>query len=256
MALTDQPYLPLFVRDWLSNLKLKTCKAESHGIMINTMCLMHLSETYGKILLNQKFKQTDKQILNFASQLAKFLPFDLLEVQKGLTELIDEKALIIDGDFLICKRMVKDAEISTIRANIGKEGGEKSAKNRGYFAQAKGQANDEAKGQANTVIEYAIEIVNYFNKVSGKNYEPDSKQTIKFIKSRFKEKFTLEDFKKVIDLKCGQWKNDDKMKQYIRPETLFGSKFESYLNEIPRSGNKIKNVVFESLEPNPEWTKR
>ncbi|WP_436665978.1 conserved phage C-terminal domain-containing protein [Lactobacillus acidophilus] len=35
----------------------------------------------------------------------------------------------------------------------------------------------------------------------------------------------------MIDVKSKQWLTDQKMKQYLRPETLFGTKFESYLNE-------------------------
>jgi hypothetical protein len=44
------------------------------------------------------------------------------------------------------------------------------------------------------------------------------------------EGFTVGDFKKVIDNKTAEWL-DTKMEQYLRPETLFGTKFESYLNQ-------------------------
>ena len=50
--------------------------------------------------------------------------------------------------------------------------------------------------------------------------------------ARIKEGFTLEDFKRVIDWKVSKWIGTD-MEQYLRPETLFGTKFESYLNEAP-----------------------
>ena len=50
------------------------------------------------------------------------------------------------------------------------------------------------------------------------------------------EDFTVEDFKKVIDIKVAAWKDDPKMSQYLRPATLFGTKFEGYLNEpMPNS---------------------
>ena len=41
----------------------------------------------------------------------------------------------------------------------------------------------------------------------------------------------MEDFKKVIDIKVQEWGKNEKMNKYLRPETLFGTKFESYLNE-------------------------
>ena len=74
------------------------------------------------------------------------------------------------------------------------------------------------------------DIIDYLNERSGKQYRSSGKKTQGLIKARFKEGFTLTDFQKVIDHKCGQWKGG-KMDQYLRPETLFGPKFEGYLNE-------------------------
>ena len=59
-------------------------------------------------------------------------------------------------------------------------------------------------------------------------------KTIREIKARLNEGFKLEDFKIVIDNKCSEWLNDKKMNQYLRPDTLFGTKFESYLNQKPK----------------------
>jgi uncharacterized phage protein (TIGR02220 family) len=58
-----------------------------------------------------------------------------------------------------------------------------------------------------------------------------TKTNLSAIESRIKEKFKIEDFSKVIDHKIKEWKDDPKMKKYIRPETLFGSKFNGYLVE-------------------------
>ena len=62
-------------------------------------------------------------------------------------------------------------------------------------------------------------------------YRATGKKTQSLIQARFNEKFTVDDFKKGIDVKTSQWLNDSKMNSYLRPETLFGTKFESYLNE-------------------------
>ena len=146
MALTDQPYLPLYVDDWMNNNDLKMCSPGAHGLLITVMCLMHKSnDGYGVILLKQKFKQTNKQVYNFACQLAKMCAFDLLEIEKYLSELLDENRLIIDGDYLINKRMVKDAKTSQNRAEAGSSGGKKTQeKNKEFastFAKAKNGAN-------------------------------------------------------------------------------------------------------------------
>ena len=74
------------------------------------------------------------------------------------------------------------------------------------------------------------EIVQYLNQKTGKHFKSTSKATQRHIKARFTDGFVLDDFKQVIDNKCGDWLRDRKMKEYLRPETLFGAKFESYLN--------------------------
>lgn len=76
-----------------------------------------------------------------------------------------------------------------------------------------------------------VEIVDYLNKSTSKNFRHTSAKTRDSIKARWNEGFRLEDFKKVIDIKTAEWKNDKKMSAYLRPETLFGTKFESYLNQ-------------------------
>ncbi|MBQ8993083.1 MAG: conserved phage C-terminal domain-containing protein [Turicibacter sp.] len=85
--------------------------------------------------------------------------------------------------------------------------------------------------QSPTVSIPYSEIVDYLNQKIGTQYRSTSKKTQSLIKSRFNEGFTLEDFKTVIDKKSFQWLNNSKMQTYLRPETLFGSKFEGYLNE-------------------------
>ena len=74
------------------------------------------------------------------------------------------------------------------------------------------------------------EIVQYLNQKTGKHFKSTSKATQRHIKARFTDGFVLDDFKQVIDKKCSDWLRDQKMKEYLRPETLFGTKFESYLN--------------------------
>lgn len=76
------------------------------------------------------------------------------------------------------------------------------------------------------------EVVDYLNEKTGKQYRSTTKATQTVIKARFKEGFTLDDFKKVIDTKTADWLKDSKMSEYLRPKTLFGAdKFEGYLNQ-------------------------
>lgn len=74
------------------------------------------------------------------------------------------------------------------------------------------------------------EIINHLNKCAGKNYKPNSKIAISNINSRLKEGYEFDDFIKVIEIKTIKWKGSQ-MEDYLTPNTLFGNKFESYLNE-------------------------
>jgi hypothetical protein len=140
MALRDQPYLPLYIQDIMTDEKLNECCAATHGIYIKgIMCLMHKSHTYGKLLLKQKYKQTENQNKNFASQLVKHLPYLEIEIEEALKELIRENVCFYENDYLCQKRMIRDNEISEARAISGKKGGLKTQE----FAKGKIQANTE-----------------------------------------------------------------------------------------------------------------
>lgn len=73
------------------------------------------------------------------------------------------------------------------------------------------------------------EIINYLNNKLKTNYRVKNKVTQKHINARLDDGFTIDDFKTVIDKKYREWNGTD-MQQYLRPETLFGTKFEGYLN--------------------------
>lgn len=75
------------------------------------------------------------------------------------------------------------------------------------------------------------EIIQHLNEKTKSHYRFTTKKTKSLIKARFNEGFKLNDFKKVIDIKVDEWLEDDKMNKFLRPETLFGTKFESYLNQ-------------------------
>lgn len=72
-------------------------------------------------------------------------------------------------------------------------------------------------------------IVEYLNEKAGTQYKPTTAKTKTAIHARAAEGFTLDDFKTVIDKKCKEWIGTE-YEKYLRPETLFGTKFEGYLN--------------------------
>lgn len=99
------------------------------------------------------------------------------------------------------------------------------------------------------------EIVEHLNQRAGTHYKATTANTRKLIKARLKEGFTVEDIKLVIDKKCADWLNNRDMVQYLRPETLFGNKFESYLNaqSRPYASQNNPNQQATHIDLNKAW---
>ena len=109
----------------------------------------------------------------------------------------------------------------------------------------------EKSEENNTNNEIIKNVVSYLNLVCGTRYMSNSKKTKSCIIARINDGFKEEDFKTVIDKKFKSW-NGTKMQEYLRPETLFGNKFEGYLNQeiyeqkndsyIDKINNRIEDV--------------
>lgn len=86
-------------------------------------------------------------------------------------------------------------------------------------------------------------IINHLNIILGSKFKPGVQKTQDLITARLKEGFTEEDFYTVIDKKYAEWNGTDFAK-YLRPSTLFGTKFEGYLNQVDgAAGAKGKNTT-------------
>lgn len=84
--------------------------------------------------------------------------------------------------------------------------------------------------------------IEYLNKVSNKNFDAKNKSSQTFVRARYEEGRTIDDFKVVIDKKCSQWL-DGEMCQYLRPSTLFNAaKFENYLNESDGKSKALQEL--------------
>lgn len=105
---------------------------------------------------------------------------------------------------------------------------------------------------------YIVEIIDYLNKKTGKKFSNSTASTRKSINARINEGFTVDEFKKVIDVKTKDWLNTD-MNKYLRPATLFGTKFESYLNEsvnqqpTPPNNPSTKSTQTFDINEGEDW---
>lgn len=92
--------------------------------------------------------------------------------------------------------------------------------------------------------QYIKTVVDYLNKKAGTKYRASTEDTAKHIRARLNENFTLDDFFAVIDKKCAEWMGTE-FEKFLRPKTLFGTKFESYLNQRSGARRGANGVVLD-----------
>jgi predicted phage replisome organizer/uncharacterized phage protein (TIGR02220 family) len=103
-------------------------------------------------------------------------------------------------------------------------------------------------------------IVSYLNEKAGTKYKATTAKTKTAINARLSDGFTVEDFKVVIDKKCAEWIGTE-FEKFLRPETLFGTKFEGYLNarvvaEKPKARTVRKEIVPGWMDKQPQESEK
>ena len=139
---------------------------------------------------------------------------------------------LLEGDGMLIKKAdTKKTTITIVNYDSWQERETTERPQKNHEETTKGLRKDtnNKENKENKENNY-ICIVDYLNKKANKGFKANAKATQRFIDARINEGFSIDDFKQVIDIKSNQWLGGD-MEQYLRPQTLFGTKFESYLNE-------------------------
>lgn len=110
--------------------------------------------------------------------------------------------------------------------------------------------DNNSRAEPDGVADKTKTIIDYLNEKTDSHYKATTPKTKQLVQARLKEGFTVDDFKTVIDKKTATWLNDNKMNKYLRPLTLFGTKFEDYLNEKVK-GQPDKNDPYYTEKINP-----
>ena len=96
---------------------------------------------------------------------------------------------------------------------------------------------DNMSDKSDDVIPYS-EIIEYLNEKTGRSFR-NVDANKKLIKARWNDGYKLDDFKTVIDNMVANWSgkefNGTPAETYLQPKTLFSNKFDSYLNQIPKT---------------------
>lgn len=185
-------------------------------------------QTYG-------YQRKDHNLsLNFIS---KATNIHKMQIQRELASLIDRKIISIVAEATFSKPRIiafnKNcnewlcSEQLAKKLTVSKDDNHTVSENANTTVS---ELANQIKKKENTKEIY-ISIIDYLNIKANKKYKSTTKKIQSLIDARLKEGFTLDELKRVIDIKTSQWVNNPEMNKYLRPETLFGNKFESYLNE-------------------------
>ena len=197
MALRNQPYIPLYVQDYMTDEKLNMCSWATQGVYIKIMCVLHKQENYGSILFKQNGKQNRSKELNrvkhFASILIRQIPCTMEDMESAIEELVENGVLDINENMLFQRRMVKDGEISEIRSKAGKKGGGNPLLIK-QKAKQKGGENDPKNG------------INEFKQKDKQKPEDEYEYENEFINRELKEKKDSKEKEKTpFDLVVEEW---------------------------------------------------
>lgn len=91
--------------------------------------------------------------------------------------------------------------------------------------------------------ELATKVVRLLNERTGSSFKANTKATVSLVNARAKEGYGYGDFKAVIENRAAKWGDDPKMREYLRPSTLFSPKFEGYLSEARREVERAERFA-------------
>lgn len=140
------------------------------------------------------------------------------------TQYTDEKSQLVVEENGTYTRCIQNVSILDTQDRLGKD---RLGKDR----------IDNMSVKTDVSIPYS-EIIDYLNEKTGRSFR-NIDANKKLIKARWNDGYKLDDFKTVIDNMVANWIgkefNGTPAETYLQPKTLFSNKFDSYLNQIPKT---------------------
>ena len=217
--------------------------ALNNRIALASNCVLDLSKKYVK------------------ASIANALDFTLAEFDQFVIYLLEECDLIIETELGITTNEVQENYVKVSEKRMRNKAGyvkntilktaESSTKLAGTGIQPTGMQIQPSENIQSKVKETKVNkskvnkrddvviILNDLNERLGlkKGFSANSEKTQSLILARLRDGFSVDDFIIVNEKKTNSWKTDPNMCKFLRPETLYGNKFEGYLNEIIVSDN-------------------
>ena len=216
-------------------------------IWIRILCLASKSNENGSLMITNELPYTPELLAHKFKKTTTQIEYALGVMQKlGMIEIIDNIICVSNwAKYQSVDELAKIREQTRLRVAKCRENKKLIECNATSNATVTQNCNDFAlisnssSSSNNSKSNDYKEIVDYLNNKINASYKYTTKKTQQLINARKKEGFSVEDFKKVIDNMFAKW-NGTEYEQYLRPETLFGTKFEGYLNQQPIKQNTQK----------------
>lgn len=220
-------------------------------IWFKLLCLAGKMNNSGVFIMNDKIAYTDKMLATIFRRKEATVQMALKTFEQfGMVEIVDGVITIPNWnkhqslDALEKKReyqkelMRKRREEQKRLCEANSETNSETNSDANVSRLDKEEEREEEQDKIRDKESIYTSVISYLNEKAGTKYRATTPKTQALIRAREREGFTLDDFKAVIDKKCAEWMGRD-MEKYLRPETLFGPKFEGYLNEKGRGKNGI-----------------
>ena len=221
-------------------------------VWFKLLCLAGKNNNSGVFMLNERIAYTDEMLATIFRKDVNTVRFALKTFADfGMVELVDNVITIPNwGKHQTLdayeKKKERDRLYQQKRREAQKPMISTSEKSSDKSPDVVALEEDKEKEEDKDINIYSS-IISYLNEKANTNYRISSSKTKTLIKARLNEGFVEDDFKTVIDNKTSEWIHTD-MEKYLRPETLFGTKFESYLNQ--KVGGKHGNNRLSSFRQN------
>ena len=226
-------------------------------VWFKLLCLAGKMNNSGVFMMNNQLAYTDKMLATIfrmkestvTMALQTFEQFGMIEIIDGVITIphwnkhqsLDAYEKKKERD-----RLYQAERRANQKALIAQSSDSKAIQSSYVAVSDKEEDKDIEKDKDNNILSVPYsEIIDYLNKKAGKRYKSTIQKTQSLIKARMNEGFSVDDFKTVIDKKCAEWAGTD-MDKYLRPETLFGTKFESYLNSKVTKKQTVVNTGYQS----------
>lgn len=218
-------------------------------VWFKLLCLAGKQNNSGVFMMNNQIAYTDKMLATIFRMKETTVQLALHTFQQfGMVEIIDGVITIPNWgkhqslDQLESKKEYMRNYMQEYREKqkllTGKSNSKTNSKTN--VSEADKEEDSDIREDKKKDKEIYVQVVSYLNEKAGTKYKASSSKTKTLVNARIRDGYDLEDFKTVIDKKCAEWLGTD-YEKFLRPETLFGTKFEGYLNQKTGAGQNGRN---------------